>query len=90
MGPVAGGASVLLAMCLAFPFAFLFERGGNSIGAPAILHTSSNAPMVLFASPELIAAAILPHMAVVLGSMFLSFAFTRYLDRPSRAAPQAA
>lgn len=80
MGPVAGGAAVLLALGLAFPLAFLYERGGNSLAGPIILHTSSNAPMMLFATPELMTAAILPHMVVVLGSMYLSFAFARWLD----------
>jgi membrane protease YdiL (CAAX protease family) len=77
IGPIAGGASVLLALCLGFPLAFLFERGGNSLAGPAIVHTSSNAPMMLFASPELTAAAILPHMGVVLAATYLSFAITR-------------
>ena len=86
MGLVAGGASVVLALLLAFPFAFLYERGGNSLLAPAILHTSSNAPMMLFASAELSAAAILPHMGVVLVSLYLSFAFARWLDEPGGAA----
>jgi hypothetical protein len=34
--------------CRRLSFGFLYERGGNSLGAPAILHTSSNAPMMLF------------------------------------------
>jgi hypothetical protein len=77
----AGLASVLLALLLGFPFAFLYERGGNSLAGPAILHTSSNAPMMLLATPDLAAAALLPHMAVVLASMYLSFAFSRWLGR---------
>jgi membrane protease YdiL (CAAX protease family) len=80
IGPVAGGASVLLALFLAFPLAFLYERGGNSLVGPAILHTSSNAPMMIFATPELTTTAILPHMAVVLVSIYLSFAFAGRLD----------
>ena len=80
MGMVAGGASVLLALLLGFPLALVYERGGNSLAAPAILHTSSNAPMVLFVSAEAASAVILPHMAVVLASMYLSFAFARWMD----------
>ena len=64
---------------LAFPFAFLYERGGNSLGAPAILHTSSNAPMMLFVVPDAAGDVLLPHMAVVLASMYLSFAFRPWL-----------
>jgi membrane protease YdiL (CAAX protease family) len=79
IGAVAGLASVVLAFAVAFPLAFLYERGGNSLGAPAILHTSSNAPMMLFVVPEAAGGVVLPHMAVVLASMYLSFAFRPWL-----------
>lgn len=75
MGWMVGGASVLLAVCLAFPLAFAFERGGNSIGAPAVLHTSSNAPVLVFSlPPDVLAVGLLPHMAVVLASLYGLFA----------------
>jgi membrane protease YdiL (CAAX protease family) len=74
MGWTVGVASVLLAALLSFPLAFIFERGGNSIGGPAILHTSSNAPAIVFALPEeFIATALVPHMGVVLVSLHLVF-----------------
>jgi membrane protease YdiL (CAAX protease family) len=79
IGTVAGMASVVLALALAFPLAFLYERGGNALAAPAILHTSSNAPMMLFVIPEAAGDVLLPHMAVVLASMYLSFAFRPWL-----------
>ena len=76
-----GGASesgvrhLLIGMAL-IPLAFVFERGGDSIIAPAILHTSSNAPAVVLAMAEDIAAvALVPHMGVVLLSLYLVFAF---------------
>ncbi|MBT1155566.1 CPBP family intramembrane metalloprotease [Aminobacter anthyllidis] len=74
IGPIAGTASVVLAILLVWPLAFLFERGGNSILPPAIMHTSSNAPIMIFVAPETAHLVILPHMAVVLSSMYLSFA----------------
>lgn len=80
MGTVAGVASVVLALAVAFPLAFLYERGGNSLAPPVILHTSSNAPMMLFVIPAAAAEVILPHMAVVLASMYLSFAFRPWLQ----------
>jgi membrane protease YdiL (CAAX protease family) len=80
IGAVAGIASVVLAFALAFPLAFLYERGGNSVGAPAILHTSSNAPMMLFVIPTAAGEVVLPHMAVVLASMYLSFVFRPWLQ----------
>jgi membrane protease YdiL (CAAX protease family) len=79
-GWTVGLASVMLAALLAYPLAFVFERGGNSIIAPAILHTSSNAPVVVLAMPEDIAAvALVPHMGVVLLSLYLVFAFHKVL-----------
>lgn len=75
IGTVAGLASVALAFAVAFPLAFLYERGGNSLGAPALVHISSNAPMLLFVAPEAAGGLVLPHMSVVLASMYLTFAF---------------
>ncbi|HVH27663.1 MAG TPA: CPBP family intramembrane glutamic endopeptidase [Vicinamibacterales bacterium] len=89
IGAVAGVASVALALAVAFPLAFLYERGGNSLVAPAILHTSSNAPMMLFATTEAAGAVILAHMAVVLASMYLSVAFRPWLRSEGTAAPNA-
>jgi len=86
VGLTAGSAAIALAFFLAFPLAFLFERGGNSLGAPAILHTSSNAPAMLFVPVEGVGTALLLHMAVVLVSIYLSFAFRRWLGKPSPPA----
>lgn len=78
IGVTAGLASVVLAALLAFPLAYAFERGGNSIGAPAILHTSSNAPMMMLtASGDFMSGALLPHMTVVLASLYLVFVLLR-------------
>jgi hypothetical protein len=79
-GWMVGLASVMLAALLAYPLAFVFERGGNSIIAPAILHTSSNAPVVVLAMPEDIAAvALVPHMGIVLMSLYLVFASRKFV-----------
>lgn len=84
LGWAAGGASVLLAALLSFPLAFVFERGGSSLAGPAILHTSSNAPALVFALPEtFVVGALIPHMAVVLASLYLVFAWRGLLtSRP--------
>jgi membrane protease YdiL (CAAX protease family) len=80
IGWTPGLASVLLAAFLAFPMAYLFERGGNSIGGPAILHTSSNAPANILALPGgFLAMALVPHMCVVLISLYLVFVLGRFL-----------
>jgi membrane protease YdiL (CAAX protease family) len=76
IGWAAGLSSVLLAALLSFPLAYLFEHGGNSIGAPGIIHTSSNAPVMLFTLPQsIVTTALIPHMAVVLLSLYCVFAF---------------
>jgi membrane protease YdiL (CAAX protease family) len=85
-GAVAGTASVLLALVVAFPLAFLYERGGNSLAGPAILHSSSNAPMMLFVIPDTARGVLLPHIAVVMASMCLIFAFRRWLPDNDRGA----
>jgi membrane protease YdiL (CAAX protease family) len=81
VGLVPGAASIVLAALLAFPLAFLFAHGGRSIAAPAILHTSANAPMMLLVAPETAQAVILPYMGVVLLSVYSSFAFTKLLKK---------
>ena len=54
--------------------AFVFERGGNSIVGPAILHTSSNAPAIILALPQdVMAMALVMHMGVILVSIYLVF-----------------
>ena len=82
IGTVPGLVSVVLAFAVAFPLAFLYERGGNSLVAPAILHTSSNAPMMLFETAGADGAVLLAHMAVVLVSMYLAFVFQPLLRSP--------
>jgi membrane protease YdiL (CAAX protease family) len=77
IGPFPGSMSVLLAIALAVPLALHFEHGGNSVVAPAVLHTSSNAPMMLFVQGEAAATLLMPHMAIVLVSMYFSFLIWR-------------
>jgi membrane protease YdiL (CAAX protease family) len=73
-----GTASVLLAALVAYPMASAFERGGNSIAGPAILHTSSNASVLVLGLPEeFMATALLPHMGVIVASLYLLFVFQR-------------
>jgi membrane protease YdiL (CAAX protease family) len=84
MGWTIGLASVLLAALLAYPMASAFERGDNSIAGPAILHTSSNAPAMILALPvDFMTAALLPHMGVIIASLYLLFAVD---EVPSREA----
>jgi membrane protease YdiL (CAAX protease family) len=90
MGWIVGMASVILALALAYPLALSFEHGGRSLAGPAILHTSSNAPMMVFALPDdFRAAALLPHMAVVLGSLSVMFLLYRSSGHDSSRAQDA-
>jgi membrane protease YdiL (CAAX protease family) len=74
-----GLASVVLAALLAYPLARAFESGGNSVVGPAILHTSSNAPVMLFRLPDdVMATALVPHMGVILVSLYLLFVVSRF------------
>ena len=76
---------MLLAALLAYPMAYLFERGGLSIGASAILHTSSNAPVILTASSgTFLTTALVPHMGVILVSLYGVFVFRRFLSGAAR------
>jgi membrane protease YdiL (CAAX protease family) len=79
MGWTIGLASVLLAALLAYPLAFVFDRG-NSIAGPAILHTSSNAPVMILALPEdSMTTALLPHMGVIVVSLYLLFIVQQFV-----------
>ncbi|MBL8015682.1 MAG: CPBP family intramembrane metalloprotease [Ignavibacteria bacterium] len=40
MGLMVGGMAVLLAVVSSFPFSYLYEKGGNTIWAPAIVHAA--------------------------------------------------
>jgi membrane protease YdiL (CAAX protease family) len=71
-GWLVGLASVVLAALLSWPLARAFERGGRSIVGPAILHTSCSAPVVILALPEeLMTRVLVPHMGVILASLWL-------------------
>lgn len=87
VGMEAGLASVALAVFLTFPLAFLFEKGGNSIGGPAIIHTSTNAPVLLFAMPpSFMTSALLLHMVVLVISLYLVFLFRGFLNKQPQPA----
>ncbi len=84
IGWTAGLASVILAALLTFPLAYSYARGGNSLGGPAILHTSSNAPMIILAlPPSFVASVLVPYMGVVLVSIYLVFVLYQFPARPA-------
>jgi membrane protease YdiL (CAAX protease family) len=84
IGWTSGLASVVLAALLTFPLVYIYARGGNSLGGPAILHTSSNAPMIILALPQsFVASVLVPYMGVVLISIYLVFVLYRFPARPA-------
>jgi membrane protease YdiL (CAAX protease family) len=84
IGWTSGLASVVLATLLTFPLVYIYARGGNSLCGPAILHTSSNAPMIILAMPQSFVASVLVlYMGVVLVSIYLVFVLYRFPVRPA-------
>jgi membrane protease YdiL (CAAX protease family) len=84
IGWTAGLASVLLAALFTFPLVYIYAHGGNSLGGPAILHTSSNAPMLILALPQsFVASVLVPYMGVVLVSIYLVFVLYQFPVRPA-------
>ena len=92
IGLVTGLASVALAVLLTLPFISFFEHGGRSIVPTAILHTGSNAPVMLLLAPAEQQSLLMPHMAVVLaalyGGMALLAIFHRSLPQPEPEVAQ--
>lgn len=68
--PIAA-ASVLLSVIMSFPLAHLFEIGGNTIWAPALLHFAAQSVPKLIETPDganfpivwMAACAVLPYLA---------------------------
>ncbi|HEV2513813.1 MAG TPA: CPBP family intramembrane glutamic endopeptidase [Devosia sp.] len=85
---VAGVASVVLALLLAYPLSRAYEMGGRSIVGPAILHTSSNAAFLVFGDASN-SGLLMLHMLVVLVSIYTVFLF-RQPPVPATAHPAAA
>jgi membrane protease YdiL (CAAX protease family) len=70
IGLVAGLASVVLGVLLTLPFISFYEQGGRSIVPTAILHTGTNASVLLLLSPTGQQRLLMPHMAVVLTALY--------------------
>ena len=85
---VAGMASVVLALLLAYPLSRAYEMGDRSIVGPAILHTSSNAAFLVFGDASN-SGLLMLHMLVVLLSIYTVFLF-RKSTVPATAYPARA
>jgi membrane protease YdiL (CAAX protease family) len=90
-GPTVGAAAILVAAVTTLPFAHLYEGGGNTLWAPALLHTAIDS----FKLVEIPAAAIptfsLTLAAVSLTVPLLALAVPRRLLTPrGRVRPASA
>ena len=81
IGLVAGLASVVLAVLLTLPFISFYEWGGRSIVPPAILHTATNASVLLLLTPTEQQSLLIPHMAVVLAALYGGMALLALVRR---------
>ena len=69
-------ASVLLAIIISFPLAYLFELGGNTIWAPALLHFTIQGAIKILVLPDGLTIPLL-WMAASATIPWLAFAFGR-------------
>lgn len=78
-------ASTLLSVATAYPLAWLFEKGGNTVWAPALLHTTVHA-IKLLDLPVQAMGLTLGWMAVCAGLPWLVFLVPRRWFRVSANA----
>ena len=79
MPPALALFATFLSLASAYPLAYLFERGNNTIWAPAVLHTQVHA-ISFFVIPETFAAtAAIVWMSTWSLSVLLIYAFRKRL-----------
>jgi len=76
--------STLLALAAAFPMAYLFERGGNSVWAPALLHVVAHTIRLVDIPEPYVLPAVASWSVMQLSMPFLAFAFLKRLLTPPR------
>ena len=81
LGLIAGLAATALAVALTMPLIVFYERGGRSLLPPAILHTGSNASVMLFLAPPEQQVLLLPHMGIVLAALYGAMALLVFVER---------
>ena len=81
--PIVPILGAITAMAAAFPMAFLFERGNNTIWASAVLHVSSQTFRFLdIPEPYYLTVASL-WLALLMGCPFLVYLFRGNLLKPT-------
>lgn len=74
--------ATLLSLASAFPFAYLFEQGGNTIWAPALLHTSIHAVSFFNISEPHVMTAGVVWMTFLMFALVLIYVFREKLFEP--------
>jgi membrane protease YdiL (CAAX protease family) len=77
-----GFLGTLIAISAAFPMAYLFERGNNTIWAPVVLHAATHAIRLVDISEVHYLTAVGIWLALQIGMMFLVYAFLGNLLKP--------
>ena len=84
---IVGLLGTLVAVAAAFPMAYLFERGHNTIWAPVLLHVSAHAIRLVDIPDASHMTAVTVWLVLQLTIPFLVFAFRGNLLRP-QAGPR--
>jgi len=80
--PIIGILGIIIAVAAAFPMAYLFERGNNTVWAPVVLHISSHMiRLVDIAEPNYMLGVSI-WLALQIGSVFLVYALLGNLLKP--------
>ena len=80
--PIVGILGTVIAIVAAFPMAYLFERGNNTIWAPVVLHVASHTFRLLdIPEPFYLTLASL-WLVLQIGMLFLVYAFLGNLLKP--------
>ena len=86
MPPALALFATFLSLASAYPLAYLFERGNNTIWAPAVLHTQVHAISFLVISEAFVVTAAIAWMVVWSVSVLLIYAFRERLFGSGDAA----
>lgn len=82
LAPAIAAASVVLAVSISFPLAWLFERGGNTVWAPAVVHFVVQGSIKVVETADAFAPLV---AAWIVLAAVLPWAV--FLMRPARPAP---
>jgi membrane protease YdiL (CAAX protease family) len=76
--------ATLVAVSAAYPMAYLFERGRNTLWAPVVLHVATHAIRLVDIPEALYMTAVLAWLVMQIGLPLLVFAFYKYLRDQDR------